>query len=154
MTQPLAILNGEELHWLGDLGLPNQRRWLNHRTLGDEHRRTFPSAARIVTQHPEPEKRLFDPGVLYCFLALCFVFCTWFAGVGLTKSRDFRRRTKHKALSTKHQVQTTRLSLTTASPAFLVRVRGWSGPSIGDRAFRHIQRCGRRVGRRPARACS
>jgi len=33
------------MHWLNDLGLPNQRRWLNHRTLGDEHRRTFPSAA-------------------------------------------------------------------------------------------------------------
>ncbi len=45
MTQPLAVLNVEELHWLGDLGLPNQRRWLNHRTLGDEHRRTYPSAA-------------------------------------------------------------------------------------------------------------
>src|SRR5688572_16109525 len=46
MTQPLAILNDEEVHWLSDLGLPNQRRWLNHRTLGDEHRRTFPSAAK------------------------------------------------------------------------------------------------------------
>ena len=45
MTQPLAFLNDEEMHWLNDLGLPNQRRWLNHRTLGDEHRRTFPSAA-------------------------------------------------------------------------------------------------------------
>ena len=45
MTQPLAVLNDEEMHWLDDLGLPNQRRWLNHRTLGDEHRRTFPSAA-------------------------------------------------------------------------------------------------------------
>ena len=44
MTQPLAFLNDEEMHWLNDLGLPNQRRWLNHRTLGDEHRRTFPSA--------------------------------------------------------------------------------------------------------------
>ena len=49
MTQPLAILNVEELHWLGDLGLPNQRRWLNHRTLGDEHRRTFPSAATDIS---------------------------------------------------------------------------------------------------------
>ena len=58
MPQPLAILNVEELHWLGDLGLPNQRRWLNHRTLGDEHRRTFPSAARIVPQDRRPEKRL------------------------------------------------------------------------------------------------
>ena len=45
MSQPLAVLNDEEMHWLNDLGLPNQRRWLNHRTLGDEHRRTFPSAA-------------------------------------------------------------------------------------------------------------
>ena len=45
MSQPLAVLNDEEMHWLDDLGLPNQRRWLNHRTLGDEHRRTFPSAA-------------------------------------------------------------------------------------------------------------
>ena len=58
MPQPLAILNVEELHWLGDLGLPNQRRWLNHRTLGDEHRRTFPSAARIVPQDVLVEKRL------------------------------------------------------------------------------------------------
>ena len=48
MTQPLAVLNDEEMHWLDDLGLPNQRRWLNHRTLGDDHRRTFPSAAEIV----------------------------------------------------------------------------------------------------------
>jgi hypothetical protein len=45
MPQPLAFLNDEEMHGLNDLGLPNQRRWLNHRTLGDEHRRTFPSAA-------------------------------------------------------------------------------------------------------------
>jgi len=45
MSQPPAVLNVEEMHWLNDLGLPNQRRWLNHRTLGDEHRRTFPSAA-------------------------------------------------------------------------------------------------------------
>lgn len=45
MTLPLAFLNVEERHWHGDLGLPNQRRWLNHRNIGDEHRRTFPSAA-------------------------------------------------------------------------------------------------------------
>ena len=58
MTQPLAILNVEELHWLGDLGLPNQRRWLNHRTLGDEHRRTFPSAATDsnISSHKEAQK--------------------------------------------------------------------------------------------------
>jgi len=45
MSPPLAVLNVEELHWQNDLGLPNQRRWLNHRNIGDEHRRTLPSAA-------------------------------------------------------------------------------------------------------------
>ena len=50
MSPPLAALNVEELHWPNDLGLPNQRRWLNHRNIGDGHRRTFPSAAGIVTQ--------------------------------------------------------------------------------------------------------
>jgi hypothetical protein len=45
MSPPLAVLNVEELHWRNDLGLPNQRRWLNHRNIGDEHRRTLPSAA-------------------------------------------------------------------------------------------------------------
>ena len=58
MTQPLAVLNDEEMHWLNDLGLPNQRRWLNHRTLGDEHRRTFPSAATDINinSHKEAHK--------------------------------------------------------------------------------------------------
>jgi hypothetical protein len=50
MSPPLAVLSVEELHWQSDLGLPNQRRWLNHRNIGDEHRRTFPSAGGIVTQ--------------------------------------------------------------------------------------------------------
>ena len=50
MSSPLAVLNVEELHWQNDLGLPNQRRWLNHRNIGDGHRRTFPSAAGILTQ--------------------------------------------------------------------------------------------------------
>ena len=50
MPQPLAILNDEEMHWLNDLGLPNQRRWLNHRTLGDGPRRLVPSAAGILAQ--------------------------------------------------------------------------------------------------------
>ena len=44
MSPPLAVLSVEELHWQNDLGLPNQRRWLNHRYIGDEHRRTFSSA--------------------------------------------------------------------------------------------------------------
>src|ERR1041384_456427 len=58
MSQPLAVLNDEEMHWLNDLGLPNQRRWLNHRTLGDEHRRTFPSAATdiSISSHKEAHK--------------------------------------------------------------------------------------------------
>jgi hypothetical protein len=58
MTQPLAVLNDEEMHWLNDLGLPNQRRWLNHRTLGDEHRRTFPSAATeySINGHEKAQK--------------------------------------------------------------------------------------------------
>jgi hypothetical protein len=69
MTQPLAILNDEELHWLCDLGLPNQRRWLNHRTLGDEHRRTFPSAAR------DSNTRVFarEAGVLYFVLSILYL---------------------------------------------------------------------------------
>ena len=46
------------MHWLDDLGLPNQRRWLNHRTLGDEHRRTFPSAATdsSISRHKEAHR--------------------------------------------------------------------------------------------------
>jgi len=58
MPQPLAVLNDEEMHWLNDLGLPNQRRWLNHRTLGDEHRRTFPSAATDtnISRHKKAQK--------------------------------------------------------------------------------------------------
>jgi len=51
MSPPLAVLNDEEMHWQSDLGLPNQRRWLNHRNIGDDNRRTFPSAAEIVTQN-------------------------------------------------------------------------------------------------------
>src|ERR1044071_8115740 len=52
MPQPLAVLNDEEMHWLNDLGLPNQRRWLNHRTLGDDHRRTLPSAGTDISTTP------------------------------------------------------------------------------------------------------
>jgi hypothetical protein len=79
MPQPLAILNDEELHWLGDLGLPNQRRWLNHRTLGDEHRRTFPPPREIISQEVLVEKWVLDVDVL-CFglstldLVLCPLF--------------------------------------------------------------------------------
>jgi hypothetical protein len=38
MSPPLAVLNVEELHWQSDLGLPNQRRWLNHRNIGGRAR--------------------------------------------------------------------------------------------------------------------
>ena len=77
LTQPLAVLNDEEMHWLNDLGLPNQRRWLNHRTLGDEHRRTFPSAATdiSITSHKEAhkaQKRDLEIKVLYFVLFVPF----------------------------------------------------------------------------------
>jgi len=78
MPQPLAILNDEELHWLGDLGLPNQRRWLNHRTLGDEHRRTFPSAARdSITRSFGREVGVGFGCFVLCPSTLFFVLCTW-----------------------------------------------------------------------------
>jgi hypothetical protein len=79
MTLPLAFLNDEEMHWQSDLGLPNQRRWLNHRTLGDEHRRTFPSACTdssisgdkkdkqgVATKAQKAQKE--NP-------VFCFIFC-------------------------------------------------------------------------------
>jgi len=74
MPQPLAVLNDEEMHWLNDLGLPNQRRWLNHRTLGDDHRRTFPSAARdsSIISHKKAQKA---QKKIFKDLALCLCFC-------------------------------------------------------------------------------
>jgi len=48
MTQPLAVLNDEEMHWLNDLGLPNQRRWLNHRNSVTNTAERFPPPPRIV----------------------------------------------------------------------------------------------------------
>jgi hypothetical protein len=48
MTQPLAVLNDEEMHWLDDLGLPNQRRWLNHRNSVTNTAERFPPPPRIV----------------------------------------------------------------------------------------------------------
>jgi hypothetical protein len=78
MTQPLAFLNDEEMHWLNDLGLPNQRRWLNHRTLGDDHRRTFPSAATDISinshkKSQKAQKKIFKKPALYLvpFVLLC-----------------------------------------------------------------------------------
>jgi len=50
MTQPLAVLNDEEMHWLDDLGLPNQRRWLNHRNSVTNTAERFPPPPRIVAQ--------------------------------------------------------------------------------------------------------
>jgi hypothetical protein len=49
MTQPLAVLNDEEMHWLSDLGLPNQRRWLNHRKSVTNTAERYPPPGRIVT---------------------------------------------------------------------------------------------------------
>jgi hypothetical protein len=62
MTQPLAVLNDEEMHWLNDLGLPNQRRWLNHRNSVTNTAERFPPPPRIVAhlatkRHLRPQKR-------------------------------------------------------------------------------------------------
>jgi hypothetical protein len=86
MTQPLAVLNDEEMHWLNDLGLPNQRRWLNHRTLGDEHRRTFPSAATDSSINSR-KKAQTDPAtkgtkITKKILLDCFIFCAFCAFCG------------------------------------------------------------------------
>jgi len=56
MPPPLAFLSYEELHWQSDLGLPNQRRWLNHRNVGDEHRRMFPSAGTDINTDAQPQE--------------------------------------------------------------------------------------------------
>lgn len=68
MPQPLAVLNDEEMHWLNDLGLPNQRRWLNHRNIGDEHRRTFPSAATDISinSHKEAHETQKEMRIFFC----------------------------------------------------------------------------------------
>ena len=58
MPPPLAFLNDEEVHWQSDLGLPNQRRWLNHRNVGDDHRRKFPSAATDINTDVNSGNRL------------------------------------------------------------------------------------------------
>jgi len=57
MPQPLAFLNDEEMHWLNDLGLPNQRRWLNHRNSVTNTAERFPPPPRIVAQGV-PTKKL------------------------------------------------------------------------------------------------
>ena len=86
MPQPLAFLNDEEMHGLNDLGLPNQRRWLNHRTLGDEHRRTFPSAATdsSIKGHEKAQR---DPAAkgtkAHKHLNACFYFSVLFAAGSL-----------------------------------------------------------------------
>ena len=49
MPQPLAFLNDEEMHGLNDLGLPNQRRWLNHRNSVTNTAERFPPPPRILT---------------------------------------------------------------------------------------------------------
>src|ERR1044072_1816799 len=82
MPQPLAFLNDEEMHWLNDLGLPNQRRWLNHRTLGDDHRRTFPSAARDISiishkKAQKAQKKIFKDLALYLRFLCLFVAKTF-----------------------------------------------------------------------------
>ena len=50
MSPPLAVLNVEERHWLTDLGLPNQRRWLNHRNSVTDTAERSLRRADITTQ--------------------------------------------------------------------------------------------------------
>src|SRR3982751_2142882 len=90
MPQPLAFLNDEEMHWLNDLGLPNQRRWLNHRTLGDEHRRTFPSAATEYsisghTKAPKAQKKIRTEQFSFLSLLCLFVARSLCAFLWLTE---------------------------------------------------------------------
>ncbi len=58
MPQPLAVLNDEEMHWLGDLGLPNQRRWLNHRNSVTNTAERFPPPRRIVAKNLTTKKHI------------------------------------------------------------------------------------------------
>jgi len=67
MPPPLAFLNDEEVHWQSDLGLPNQRRWLNHRNVGDEHRRKFPSAATDINTDAQVQ----ETGSFFSITKLC-----------------------------------------------------------------------------------
>ena len=78
MTQPLAVLNDEEMHWLDDLGLPNQRRWLNHRNSVTNTAERFPPPPRIVAH-----LRLFVPFVAYFFCAFLWLTQGELAGAAL-----------------------------------------------------------------------
>src|SRR6185503_351963 len=141
MTQPLAILNAEELHWLGDLGLPNQRRWLNHRTLGDEHRRTFPSAATEYSistrKHALRE-------------------------ISHAKTQRAQRRKGNareldpplRLLCAFASLREKPATLTTTSRRRPARFRGWCGLSTAGQASPHTRRCARRVASQLVRACS
>src|SRR5262245_16958875 len=71
MTQPLAVLNDEEMHWLNDLGLPNQRRWLNHRNSVTNTAERFPPPRRIVTD--PATKRHIRLKKDFLFYGFCFV---------------------------------------------------------------------------------
>ena len=51
MSPPLAVLIDEERHWLTDLGLPNQRRWLNHRNSVTSTAERSLRRGDISTQH-------------------------------------------------------------------------------------------------------
>src|SRR6185369_5919723 len=139
MPQPLAVLNDEEMHWLNDLGLPNQRRWLNHRTLGDEHRRTFPSART-------------DSSISDCNTHSE----SFHAKIAKTQRRVNTSGAFASLRSLRLCVKKTSLLLTlrTTSRRRPARFQGWFAPSTSGRASLHIRHYARRVVNRPARACS
>jgi hypothetical protein len=162
MTQPLAILNVEELHWLGDLGLPDQRRWLNHRTLGDEHRRTFPSAATDSNTRPQSREttHIFG-GVLICSPRTSAVLCVspvnMLSGFFTAETQRSPRCAENAGKLRHYHIFNTDFVLINRERACrrrLVRAQEWSELSINGRAFRRIRRCERRVENRLARAYS
>jgi len=84
MSPPLAVLIDEERHWLTDLGLPNQRRWLNHRNSVTSTAERSLRRGDISTQHSRAVR-----GSL-CFLArgLLWVCYRPRTGKGCRSSRE------------------------------------------------------------------
>src|SRR5215208_4727957 len=56
------------MHWLDDLGLPNQRRWLNHRNSVTNTAERFPPPRRILTHLP---REMHQPLSLCNLCVLC-----------------------------------------------------------------------------------
>jgi hypothetical protein len=78
MTQPLAVLNDEEMHWLNDLGLPNQRRWLNHRNSVTNTAERFPPPGRILAYQLQKDTKVTKDKCKS--IPICFVIFMPFCG--------------------------------------------------------------------------